>query len=217
MTANQTESAVEDSEKGSKPWWRQRRLAVTRSIVATNDCELPVEVAQIDIGGIPGCSAFGFEAREIWLTAFAGILSCCLALGSKSSIPHNGRANHDACCCGTGQFPRLEDTCIIRTTVQIVQWGLGSFTRSSNWRSYFNVVLDKYRYLGWCAGQKRSHSAKVKNLDSPRRSRKMLGQTPQHSLHRQAPFFLRPLACLALSDHTAMAMEILTVTTFSLI
>ena len=27
----------------SKPWWRQRRLAVTRSIVATNDCELPVE------------------------------------------------------------------------------------------------------------------------------------------------------------------------------
>lgn len=29
----------------SKPWWRQRRLAVTRSIVATNDCELPVEVA----------------------------------------------------------------------------------------------------------------------------------------------------------------------------
>ncbi|CAK9077226.1 unnamed protein product [Durusdinium trenchii] len=68
--------AVEDSEKGShgsmlfkrsKPWWRQRRLAVTRSIVATNDCELPVEVAQIDIGGIPGCSAFGFEVQDCQL------------------------------------------------------------------------------------------------------------------------------------------------------
>ncbi|CAK9074653.1 Transmembrane protein 131 [Durusdinium trenchii] len=71
---NLTISDFAEEEDGSKPWWRQRRLAVTRSIVATNDCELPVEVAQIDIGGIPGCSAFGFEAREIWLTAFAGIL-----------------------------------------------------------------------------------------------------------------------------------------------
>jgi len=51
---------------GSQPsWWRQhRRVAVTRSLMATNDCELPVEVAEVNIGGVPGCSAFGFEVLD---------------------------------------------------------------------------------------------------------------------------------------------------------
>eukprot|EP00930_Biecheleria_cincta_P056834 TRINITY_DN4286_c2_g1_i1.p1 TRINITY_DN4286_c2_g1~~TRINITY_DN4286_c2_g1_i1.p1 ORF type:complete len:2040 (+),score=417.86 TRINITY_DN4286_c2_g1_i1:269-6121(+) len=50
-------------------WWlwrsgRARRVAVSRSFVATNDCELPVEVAHVDIGGVPGCASFGFEVHN---------------------------------------------------------------------------------------------------------------------------------------------------------
>ena len=32
----------------SRPYWRQQRVAVKRSIVATNDCELPVEATRRD-------------------------------------------------------------------------------------------------------------------------------------------------------------------------
>ncbi|CAJ1413109.1 unnamed protein product [Effrenium voratum] len=66
-TSNERHDGSGEDYKLSRPYWRQQRVAVKRSIVATNDCELPVEVTQINIGGIPGCSAFGFEVVDCQL------------------------------------------------------------------------------------------------------------------------------------------------------